>query len=301
MKQNKSKQDIIINFITALAIIITVISVAVILGVTAVKNSYLHNEDISKKDENSKDVSMDIVSTEKKDNSSESYDNDTSKAITAAKENVDEAVYNIKQYGKLEKKECVPDDYFDTAVFLGDSRTVSLMKTGYIPIENTFAVNGISHIEYIDYIFTDSTTGKTGTIYDILSARKPEKIFIALGINGVAYTDHDTFLDTYDRLIKKIQSASPDSIIVIQSMLPVNEKTYTGSNKNLTNELIDYMNGELLDYATNHRLYFLDFSDELKGDDNNTKSEYDYGDGLHFNTYANDVIYDNMCRYGVYR
>lgn len=212
---------------------------------------------------------------------------------------VAEKEYNNVTSGKLSETAYVSDDYFDNTLFLGDSRTVALQANGFIRGENTFAVNGISHVTFLTQQFTDSVTGVTGDIFSIVKERKPDKIYVALGVNGVAYIDKAAFISRYEELIDGLMAASPESKIIIQCILPVNEQNYTGGNQNLNNTNIDKMNEELLSLAERKGVFYLDIAYLIKDGSNNLAQVYDCGDGLHFSFTGYSTVYDGICKHGV--
>lgn len=207
--------------------------------------------------------------------------------------------YNNVASGKLNRTQRVDDDYFDNTVFMGDSRTVAMQALNLIAPEDTFAVNGINHIDYMSQKFYDQVTGVNGTIFDIVAQRQPEKIYVALGVNGVAFMQKSTFLETYIEMIERLMKASPNSKIIIESILPVNEETYNRGNPNMNNVIVDDMNRELLNLVNIKEIYYLDLSEVLKDENNRLASKYDCGDGIHFTNEGYEAIYNEMCYYGV--
>lgn len=207
--------------------------------------------------------------------------------------------YNNVTSGKLSETSYVKSDYFENTIFLGDSRTVALKAHGFIKAENTFAVNGISHIGFMTEQFTDSVTGVSGDIFDIVKERKPEKIYVALGVNGVAFLGRNEFMNGYEKLIDKLMKASPDSTIIVQCILPVNEVTYTGKNRNLNNANIDAINVKLLEMTERKGIFFLDIANTMKNEGNQLADIYDNGDGIHYSFTGYSVVYDGICRHGV--
>lgn len=193
----------------------------------------------------------------------------------------------------------VSDDYFDNTIFLGDSRTVAMVNHNILKEENTFAVTGISHISFMTHTFQDSVTGMKGDIFKILKARKPERVYIALGVNGVAFIEEEKFVSTFQEFVARIQSAVPDCIIVIESIMPVTREG-TFSNNNLNNENITNMNKNLLNIAKEQQVYYLDVAGVIMDEDGKMADEYDTGDGLHFNESACNMIYGYMCCHGAY-
>lgn len=257
---------------------------------------------ISINDMKSTEVSNNMGSTNAESTNAEGIDTEGTENMSTdetAVPFVEVKEYNNVTSGKLSETNYVSDDYFDNTLFLGDSRTVALQAKGFILEQNTFAVNGISHVAFLTQQFTDSVTGVTGDIFSIVKERKPDKIYVALGVNGVAFIDKDTFLRRYEDLIDGLMAASPESKIIIQCILPVNEQNYTGGNPNLNNKNIDAMNTELLNLAESKGIFYLDISGLIKDGNNSLAEVYDSGDGLHFSFTGYSTIYDGICRHGV--
>ncbi len=312
------KQEIIINIVSAIMVIMAVL--VIVINILPDDDKSLEvakpadttgEEKISQKEIGGISVN-DMTGTEPEGESEqiteEEGNNVTESAAnnseTATEDMVTEPSVTVKEYdnvscGRLEETKYVSSDYFDNTLFLGDSRTVALSSNGFIKSQNTFAVNGISHVTFLTQQFTDSVTGVTGDIYSIVKQRKPDRIYVALGVNGVAYIDKNTFLDKYEQLIDGLMKASPESRIIIQCILPVNEENYTGGNPNLNNKNIDAMNAELLNLAERKEIYYLDLSYILKNENNSLASIYDNGDGLHFSFTGYSAVYDGICRHGV--
>ena len=93
-------------------------------------------------------------------------------------------------------------------------------------------------------------------------------------------------------LIQRLREASPDSDIIIQSVLPVNEGVI--AEEGLTNAAITQFNIELMNLATQSEVYYLDASTAMVDDTGSLKDEYDAGDGLHFNSAGNHAVLDQI-------
>lgn len=265
--------------------------------IAGISISDMKSTEVSNNIGSTEENSINYESTKEEGNNAESTENMSAEETAVPFVEVKE--YNNVTSGKLSETNYVSDDYFENTLFLGDSRTVALQSRGFILAQNTFAVNGISHVAFLTQQFTDSITGVTGDIFSIVKERKPDKIYVALGVNGVAFIDKDTFLRRYEELIDGLMAASPESKIIIQCILPVNEQNYTGGNPNLNNKNIDEMNTELLNMAESKGIFFLDISDLIKDENNRLAEVYDSGDGLHFSFTGYSTIYDGICRHGV--
>lgn len=61
---------------------------------------------------------------------------------------------------------------------------------------------------------------------------QPNQVFLMAGINDVANCSVESFRKQYETLVLKLKEQLPDAMIVIQSMLPVNDKVFPISCNN---------------------------------------------------------------------
>lgn len=313
-KKNKGLQDKVINYISGMVLTLAVIIVIMNIAggdnksmagqpITVAGSDYIAaNNDEGLTTDGSNDNTNNTDEGSSEDNSGdvdESTEPVTSQEPTSQIFQVSSKEYQNVALGRLEETKYVDSEYFENTIFLGDSRTVALSSHKFISARNTFAINGINHITFLTQQFTDMVTGVTGDIFQIVRERKPERIYVALGVNGVAFIDEGIFLSKYQELISGLMEASPESIIIIQSILPVNEVNYTGANKKLNNENIDRFNRQLLAMAEKNGIYYLDIATRMKDANNQLISQYDGGDGIHYSFTGYSIVYDAICKHGV--
>ena len=139
--------------------------------------------------------------------------------------------------------------YIDKIVFLGDSTTYGLraykMLAGgkdttqvWTPKTGTLTLSQASFATIV-YPETDEEL----TIADAVAKKKPEYLVITLGVNGVAFMKEDYFKSEYKKIIDSVQTASPDTKIICQSIFPV-AKSYARLDS-INNDLIDAAPGGL--------------------------------------------------------
>ena len=121
--------------------------------------------------------------------------------------------------------------YIDKLVFLGDSTTYGLraykMLAGgkdttqvWTPKIGTLTLSQASFATIV-YPETDEEL----TIADAVAKKKPEYLVITLGVNGVAFMKEDYFKSEYKKIIDSVQTASPDTKIICQSIFPSRRAT----------------------------------------------------------------------------
>lgn len=186
--------------------------------------------------------------------------------------------------------------YLNHCIFLGDSRTVAMVTYGYLPEDSTLAEVGLCHVNAEEKIYTFSS-GLQYSFSTYLETHQADVIYISYGINGVGYTDEETYKNKYEQLIDNVMQSAPDSILVLQSIWPVREG-YAMTQK-ITNERVDYYNDFLYNLAQEKGIYYLDTASVLKDDYNSMKGEYNSGDGLHYNEAGYEAVFSYILSHPV--
>lgn len=192
------------------------------------------------------------------------------------------------------------DDYLNDIIFVGDSRTNGMANFGFVDKEQVFAVDGINHKDIQSSKFiTVKGVNKTMTLEEGLMLKRPPIVMVSLGINGVAFMAEEEFIEEYRNLIELIQQSTPDSQVIIQSILPVSYQKEQ-SDTRMRNAKIDSYNGKLLLLAKETGCYYLDSAQALKNSKNMLDTKYDSGDGLHLNQKAYEVLFSYIMTHALY-
>lgn len=183
--------------------------------------------------------------------------------------------------------------YQDKLIFVGDSLTAHLVHREVLTggkmtkqvwrTENNM-LNLNSEVTAAKIVYPE--TGESMTIAEAAGKAKPEIMIVTLGTDwGVSYLTETDFKACYTALIRDIQTASPDTTVILQSIFPV-----TASAK-LKNEKIDLCNGWVREIAAACGCPYLDTQSVLKGADNALKPEYcNSSDGIHLHKEAYLII-----------
>ena len=138
----------------------------------------------------------------------------------------------------------------------------------------------------------DDTDGILGRLSEVTSS-KPDKIFIMIGTNDLAYGKKvDDIIGNYTKIIAQIKDDSPTTKLYVQSVLPVEDALhYTRPNAeiiNINDQLIEICKAEGITYIDLHSV----FSDE------NGKLNKEYSiDGLHLNGEGYEVWKKQIVEY----
>ena len=156
----------------------------------------------------------------------------------------------------------VGDDYFDDALFIGDSRQQDFGK--YCGMDNitVYADRGYQIYDTSTKAITDSTLGKV-TVYDALAVNQHrfKKVYIMFGINemqgGAAQEEMAKY---YYRLIKEIKRMQPDAIIYLEGVFHVTKKL-SDARAVFSNDRINEKNEILKQVAKDEGVVFLDLNE----------------------------------------
>ena len=192
---------------------------------------------------------------------------------------------------KVPETEAVLDDYFNDAVFIGDSRTEGFIISNSLSNVTALTAKGLM----VDTVFTRpvvNVNGKKVTIANALSSVNFNKVYIMLGVNELGWAYSDLFIEKYSEIIDYVRSINPNAQIYVQSILPVSyekssrDKIYNNNNINKYNELIKKM-------TKDKQVYYLDVYEAVSDDDGNLPQEAS-PDGVHLKKEYCQIWYEYL-------
>jgi len=160
-------------------------------------------------------------------------------------------------------------------IFLGDSIT-DIGGWEEIWRNNAVKNRGIS---------SDNTFGVLARLSEITDA-KPAKVFIMIGINDISKnTPDNTIVSNYKKIISKIQTASPKTKIIVQSILPTNNNFTDFKNHQNKTDHILFVNAALQKYCALNKIFYVDLYNGFIDGEGKLDKKYT-NDGLHVNGYG---------------
>lgn len=182
-------------------------------------------------------------------------------------------------YGQaLPETERVRSDYFDDAVFVGDSITSGISLYQIMENADVLADTGVN----FDTIYTkESVRQEDGTripIMEALGQKQYAKVYVMLGGNEVRGDSEEFFIARYGAVLDDIKELQPNAIIYVQSMLPVTQN----NNYNLDNTKIDQFNQALMELCGEKQVYYLNVAECMKDENGMLPDEASPADGMHF-------------------
>lgn len=210
----------------------------------------------------------------------ENINNNDNEKVIDSKDDVNNES-DISDIDPKENWKVADSDYFKDAVFIGDSRTEGfILNNGLTAKITSFTYKGLT----VNTIFSDKVININGeklTIIDALKETDFSKVYIMLGINEIGWVYSDIFIDKYSEIIDEIKNINPESIIYIQSIIPVTEKV-SNEHPYIRNSKIEEYNVLLKKLAEEKNVYYLNVQDALINE-NNVLPDDAATDGIHLN------------------
>ena len=126
------------------------------------------------------------------------------------------------------ESEMVGDDYFDDALFIGNSLIVGLQRT--VPLRARFlATVGLNVSQVFNKALIPQTDGSVITISEAIGKERFSKVYLMFGINELGWGSIASFINYYGQIVDRIRQVNPEAIIYVQSILPINEEKWAKS------------------------------------------------------------------------
>ena len=168
----------------------------------------------------------------------------------------------------------VDEEYFEDALFIGDSRTDGLRLFSPVGDAKYFCKTGLNIIK----LMSSDTKVNGKTLKQYLSENKFGKIYIELGVNeGDYYTPR--WLEFYSNAVNEIRKLQPDAIICIQAIMYVTEP-YGIEWKYCKKENLDEKNAGLKKLCDDEYVFYIDINEAVVDETGHLNPEYT-GDGMH--------------------
>lgn len=181
----------------------------------------------------------------------------------------------------------VDSDWFDQAVFVGDSVTLGLSlycgedlgEAKFLCAGSMSARNTLAGIVYPTY------QGNKVSVPEGVSLSGAQVVYIMLGMNNITY-GVDVAAGEMETLLVAIQEENPDVAIVVESVTPMTKSSKT-SNRTLNNSTIQEYNEAMQEICTEHEWYFVNAAEAVTDEEGYLKSDYSSDAqemGIHMNS-----------------
>ena len=168
----------------------------------------------------------------------------------------------------------------NSIVFLGDSITA---------LEDWNASFKVPCI--INAGISGNTTDDILSRLSVAIISKPKKLFLMIGINDLLRgKDISYVLTNYETILNKIKSESPNTIVYIQSVLPINNDI--SKIGTVDSQKIIALNDKLKSLAKENNVFFIDLYPSFCGADHKMYKKY-AADGVH-PSFAGYAVWKSM-------
>ena len=193
--------------------------------------------------------------------------------------------------------------YIDRMIFFGESTTAHLRSrgvlTGRTSTKQVWADTGgtktlSSKITSEKIVYPE--TGESLTIAEACAKAQPEYLVLSFGLNGISgfISNKSSYVNAYNKLIRAVQEASPNTKIILQSVYPVCDGKGSqafGVDVATLNAHIQTLNTWLPEIAASHEnVRIADTASVLKNADGQLVSSYNNDDGIHLTASAYEAI-----------
>ena len=213
----------------------------------------------------------DIPTTENAEQPAEETPPETTASVPETTQPVTEAVFAESD-----------DDYFDDALFIGDSRTVGISEYGTLKNADYFCSVGLASYKI------DSEYVNGYSLSDLLAQNVYGKVYIMLGINEVG-NNIDSTISAFSGIVQKVREKQPEAVVYIMGNLHVTQEAQTDV---INNEGINALNSKMAEFADNQNIFYIDINPVFDDESGNLRSDCS-SDGVH--VYAK--YYLNWCEW----
>ena len=188
-------------------------------------------------------------------------------------------------------------DVIDDVYFFGDSTTAHLAVRGGIPKERVWSGAGNT------MLFTSvlDRSVKIGdefmTLPEAAGKFRPRFLVITVGASGGAgFVAEKNFKRIYTELIRGVRRASPETNILVQSILPLSDKS-AKYYKKLTKQSVVCANEWIREVCVAENVGYIDTHSRIVGDNGYLPREYQNDEYLHLTRSAYEKIIGNIRSY----
>lgn len=176
----------------------------------------------------------------------------------------------------------VDTSWFADAAFLGDSLTVGFMDYD-IDVGGALVCGyeGTSPNQIVNRATLTHVDRGEEIPLDVLSAAQPAKLYVLLGTNALVGTGNDEgFLSYYGRMLDELKTTLPNTMIFVQSVLPVRPEALADA-PGLSPERLATINAAIAAQCAEKGCYYLDLEAEFTDDTGALNADDAQPDGIH--------------------
>lgn len=187
---------------------------------------------------------------------------------------------NKKMQASLKENKYVSTAAVNTALEIKAQKNIVFLGDSITALEDWNSLFGVTYV---------TNAGIPGNTTDDVLSRlnsavksKPQKLFLMIGVNDLLRGKDVSYIMTnYVRILSEIRLQSPDTIVYIQSVLPVDNSVSRIGN--IEGQKIIELNKQLKFLAEENKAFFVDLYPAFCGSDNKLYRKYSK-DGVHLSS-----------------
>ena len=174
----------------------------------------------------------------------------------------------------------VEDTYFENTAFLGDSRTQGFQLYSGLKTGTYYTAEGAT----VESVFTKKVDTEAGKmpLLDAMAKQEFDKIYVMLGVNELGWNGTEIYHNQYAKLIDRLREDHPDSLVVLQTLIPVSAKQ-EAKKSYVNNTRIAAYNEVIRQLAEEKQCPYVDVAAAMTDEQGCLRSDWT-SDGVHLNT-----------------
>ena len=204
----------------------------------------------------------------------------------AAKGAEEETAKGNTEEAEKRKFTVVGKEYFEDAVFIGDSRTVGLHDYGGLENTDFFATVGMNVYDLWTERFC-RLNGRKVTLEEALSAKQYGKVYFQIGVNEMGRGTLEGFMEKYTCAVEKIRELQPDAYIYLQGIIKVTTKK-SNADPVFNNEGIQERNEQIAKLADGITIFYIDVNEVVCDETGGLREDLTF-DNLHLYASKYDI------------
>lgn len=199
---------------------------------------------------------------------------------------------------QVEEGAWLASEYFDDALFVGDSITEGIKLYDVMNNATVLSDVGVNLNSLYTKEVIETADGRKIPIMEASASCNPGKIYLLMGINSIA-ADEESFRASYGRVVETLMTQHPNAIVYIQSILPVTAAYEARPNAVADNAKIDRYNAIIKELAAEKGVYYLNVAEIFKDADGCLYASASPKDGIHFGSAWYRKWFDYLRTHGV--
>lgn len=197
--------------------------------------------------------------------------------------------------------ERVTEEYFDDALFIGDSRTVGLLDYAGIEERATFyCKTSLTIWDVLEKPIVKAEGQKQLlTVEEALTQNQFGKIYLMVGINELGRGNTELFMEQYVEVVNRIRKLQPDAVIFVEGIMRVAGKK-NASDAIFNNTNINEKNGRIRELADNKDIFYIDVNEVVCDEEGNLNAEYTF-DEVHLKAAYYQIWKEFLLEHGIVR